>query len=128
MIDTVNMMVFKYSTPYEDSLISGTIQSSVHADGTLVSQSLYYNAKFPQYIRHIDTVTITDKTVIEPRYYAITAGLQLSGGKNSFGVMPTLGFKTKTGVTVYGGYDFINQTVGVGCFYDIQLKKKKGYS
>lgn len=114
---------FKYANPYNDSLISGTIETTIK-DSKILEQNLLYKPKFPKYINRTDSVwlerTITN-TIIE-RKANLTAGILLTGSKTSFGFSPMAGIKFKNGKAIQLGYDLINRNYQLSLSLPIKLK------
>ena len=112
-----------YENPYEDSLLSGTIFSSV--DGVLVDQKFSYIPKFPKYILKTDSIIVTNditNTVIinKRRLYV---GMEVGGSLNSFSVSPMVSFSDKKYNLFSYRFDVIGKTHNIG--YQKQLKFKK---
>lgn len=100
---------FNYITDMSDSLIAGTISTTVKSDGALVDQGFTYVPKFPKYITKVDTFWIDKETTItiEEKDWGIYAGMMLSPYQE-FNMIGTLGLKTKKDMYFGVGYDPFN--------------------
>ena len=110
-IDTVyigNDTLRRYENEVEDEMLKGTIISDV--DGTLVNQNFQYVAKFPQYIRTIDTVRITNKIP----YISLWVGGDLGGNSTTFNASPIMGWTNRKGNSYYYRYNLIDKTHNIG--------------
>jgi hypothetical protein len=110
---------FKYITDMSDSLLAGTINTTVKNDGTLVNQGFTYVPKFPKYIKQYDTIRInksTTTTIIE-KDWGLYGGLMISPYQ-SFSAIGTIGIKTKKDIYIGVGYEPFRQNI----YLDIKLK------
>jgi hypothetical protein len=102
-----------YTQEYNDSLISGTLQSAVK--GELLSTELTYVPKFPKYITRVDSVftnvyqTTTEIKYKQPFGFIVGGGLGLS--HNGYpSAIPQVGIQLKQHINLIYGYDLINQS------------------
>ena len=114
-----------YDSPFEDSLISGSIYSEI--DGVLVAQNFTYVPKFPKYIIQKDSIFITRtdsviNTILEPKKLKVFVGLEVGGNKTTFNLGPKISFLTKKDILIDYNYDVINKTHNVG--FNKKLKFK----
>jgi len=118
-IRDVNM----YENSFEDSLLTGTIFSSV--DGVLVEQAFNYVPKFPKYITRIDSIIVTNDitTTIIKNNRRLYVGMEVGGSLNSFSVSPMVSFADKKYNLFSYRFDVIGKTHNIG--YQKQLKFKK---
>jgi len=99
----------KYETSISDSLISGTIQTTVQ--GYLIDQNLTYTPEYPLQI------TVNTRTVVNRR---VTKTIQPKGYP-SVGVYPVTDLKTLKGIKVSGSWTFSNGNE-VGYMYNPVMK------
>jgi len=117
---------YTYTTAMQDSLIDGTISTSVRNDGTLVNQDFTYIPKFPKYIRTFDTTWINKETTItntiQEDDWGIYVGVMVSPYKN-LSMIGTAGIKTKKDMYFGIGYEPFQQNIYLD--FKIQLKRNK---
>lgn len=112
-----SLQAFDYDVKVEDSLISGSMLSTIQTDGTLVYQELKYTPKFPQYINKTDSIFIT-KTITQNRQTIDLYGGVMIAPYKEIAVIPTLGVATGRG-TYYGiGIDPFNNNY----YLDFKIK------
>ncbi len=124
---TTNDTIKSYTTEIDDSLLTATITSKVK--GELLGSSLSYTPKFPQYITRVDTLQISDSTVVTPQpssdRWGILFGGVATGNATSFEFTPTLTLKTNKSIYFSVGYGIINKTYSVGVHTPIPNPFKK---
>lgn len=121
--DTIN----KYTTPIEDSLLTATITSSVK--GELLNTSFSYKPKFPQYITRVDTLQISDSTIVVPQCskdrWGLLFGGVATGNATSFEFSPTITLKNNKSTYFSLGYGIMNKTYSIGVHTAIPNPFKK---
>ena len=110
----------EYKTDITDSLVEGRIISRV--DGVLVSQILEYSPLFPKYIIRIDTVMITESTVIDKKRFFLYVGGELGGSASQFNLSPIIGVGTKKGYMYGYRYGLVDNT------HNISISKKFSFN
>ena len=92
-----------FATTIADSNIQAT-QFDTVTNNSLIGTGLKYVLKKP-------TQVITNTTVIKAETWHLNIGLASSFAKKEvFCIAPILGYESKKGISVSGGYDFINST------------------
>jgi hypothetical protein len=119
IMDTVRT----YLTSFDDSLISGTIKSRVM--GTLLSSSLDFEPKFPQYIERVDTIRITKPVAVDVPKWGLYGGAIIGGSSMMFNFQPAILIKTNKDLQFSIGYDLIHKTYNVGLFTKIKNPFKR---
>jgi len=97
-----------YSSPFEDSMLSGNISSKVY--GLLLSSELKYVPKFPKYIHTTDSIFTTAYIPVGNKTRGgISVGLQVNGNVGKFGFGPMMGYTDNKGASMGYGYDVLNK-------------------
>lgn len=103
-----------YSTPVEDSLITGTIYSRVGYGATLQSTWFDYRFKKPIFSTSRTDTLIIDNTIIKrvevpaEKNFRVTLGASFTVGPDHFGLGPSIGFLTKQDHSYSYSWDPIN--------------------
>ncbi len=124
---TTNDTTHVYKTEVDDSLLTATITSKVK--GELLSSKLVYTPKYPQYITRVDTLQISDSTIVAPQCskdrWGLLFGGVATGNATSFEFTPTLTLKTNKSMYFSVGYGIINKTYSIGVHTAIPNPFKK---
>jgi len=100
--------VHKYTTPVSDSLLEGTIVSTV--EGVLLDQTFQYIPKFPKYIIKRDSVFVKNDLVVEKKRNFLFVGGELGGNLDRANVSPIVGLHTKKGFAYSYRYGLLDKT------------------
>lgn len=110
-----------YTTPVEDSLISGKFTSVVK--GELLSSDFKYVSKFPKYIYKTDTFKQqinTNKTIIKDPWELYVGGV-VGGNPATFTLQPAALVRVPKKGFMFGyGYDIIQKTHNVHVYTKIK--------
>lgn len=115
-----------YSNPYRDSLITGTIETTLK-NNSIIYQNLLYKPLFPKEIRvdSIITNTITVTTTTIKKQMKLQAGVTLLGNNTYLRVIPNLGLKLKSDHSILLGYNPLDRSGQVTLLWPISFKKNK---
>jgi len=117
--DNVN----QYTTEVNDSLLEGTIVSTV--DGDLLDQSFSYTPKFPQYIIKRDSIFVKNELIGEKKKSFLFVGGELGGNLEKANISPIVGMYTKKGYSYSYRYGLLDKTHNVTISKRITFKFKK---
>lgn len=122
--DTVNITgdsISFYTSPIEDSLLSGEFISTVK--GQLLASSFKYTAKFPKYIYKTDTFKQqinTNKTITKDPWEFYVGGV-LGGNPTMFTLQPSALIRVPKKGFMFGyGYDIVQKTHNVHVYTKIK--------
>lgn len=110
-----------YTTEVEDSIIKGSILSSIN--GTLVNQSLEYKLKIPILTKITDSVFINTEKIINKDRNFLFIGAEIGGNQRSFNLSPKIGLYTKKGYVYDFRYGLLDKTYNFSISKSINIKK-----